>query len=119
MPDSEVLVGEDYVGTGIRVGKWIRPHSAGSTFPQSDGGDPPPRQAGADGGDGGARRSYKHHATDRRRSQRISATTNFDASDGLKGRKKPFLLITSVKFFKIFLFFLYVLFYVVLDCKQQ
>ena len=51
----------------------------------------------ADGGGGGADRSYKQHAADRGSSQRISATTKFDVPDGLKGRKRPLLLIASGK----------------------
>ena len=49
----------------------------------------------ADGGGGGADRSYKQHAADRGSSQRISATTKFDVPGGLKGRKRPLLLIAS------------------------
>ena len=42
-----------------------------------------------------ASRSYKHHVIDCSGSQRISATTKFDVRRGLKGRKKPLLLIAS------------------------
>ena len=49
----------------------------------------------AGGGGDGAGRSYKQHAADRGSSQRIFATTKFDVPGGLKGRKRPLLLIAS------------------------